>query len=583
MPLPQRSNERRTVWSLPERQSSHYFHNLIEASLDPLVTISPAGEIADFNTATEQVTGVARDSLVGSDFAGYFTDPAKARECYQLVFEQGFVKNFPLAIRHTSGKITDVLYNARIYHDDTGVVLGVFAAARDITELKQMEEALLESERRANFGLTITHTGAWDLDLATHKSCRTLEHDRIFGYRELLPEWTYELFLAHVLPEDRAEVDRMFNEADARRGSLNFQCRIRRVDGHTRWVWVFGQQQLTDDAEPARRMIGIIQDITAQKQSEEAEEALQESERRYRAIADYNPNWEYWILPDGSLRYVSPLSEQVSGYTPEEFYADPGLLTRIIHPEDRALYAGHEHHISDSGVRRPIYFRIQTKDGDWRWIAHVCRPVYGPDGNPTGFRGSNRDDTERRQIEEQVHQLAFYDELTQLPNRRLLIDRLKQAMAACKRNGRYAALLFLDLDNFKPLNDRHGHKAGDLLLIEVARRLKTCVREIDTASRFGGDEFVVLLSDLVADKAESTAQAGTIAEKIRIKLAEPYLLPIKSGLDNDATVEHRCTASIGAVVFCNHETNHEDILKSADAAMYQAKQVGRNLVRFHDL
>jgi diguanylate cyclase (GGDEF)-like protein len=172
--------------------------------------------------------------------------------------------------------------------------------------------------------------------------------------------------------------------------------------------------------------------------------------------------------------------------------------------------------------------------------------------------------------------------LTQLPNRRLLNDRLVQAMAASKRSGRYGALMFLDLDNFKPLNDTYGHGVGDLLLIEVARRISCCVRETDTVTRFGGDEFVVMLSELDADKDRSIAQAGIVAEKIRVTLTEPYALTIQPDGDTNTTVEHRCTSSIGMVVFINHEASPEDIIKWADMAMYQAKEAGRNLIRLYD-
>jgi diguanylate cyclase (GGDEF)-like protein len=134
------------------------------------------------------------------------------------------------------------------------------------------------------------------------------------------------------------------------------------------------------------------------------------------------------------------------------------------------------------------------------------------------------DIVERKRMEDQVRQLAFYDPLTHLPNRRLLNDRLSQALLASKRSAFYGALMFMDLDNFKALNDKHGHSAGDLLLVEVARRLKCCVREIDTVARFGGDEFVVLLGELALSPQESMAQAGVIAEKIRLALAEPYAL-----------------------------------------------------------
>lgn len=322
----------------------------------------------------------------------------------------------------------------------------------------------------------------------------------------------------------------------------------------------------------------FIRDITERKQMEGA---LKESELRYRTVADFTSDWEYWIMPDDTLRYMSPSCEQISGYTADEFYADPQLMTRIIHPEDLPLYLGHTHPLSAQGVAEPIDYRIHTKSGECRWISHVCRPVYDPVGQPLGRRASNRDITERKQMEDQVRQLAFYDTLTRLPNRRLLNDRLNQAMAASKRNACYGAVMFLDLDNFKPLNDTHGHEVGDLLLIEVADRLRSCMREMDTVARFGGDEFVVILGELNTGKAESIAQAQIVAEKIRIALAQPYLLAIKRDGQGEATIEHRCTASIGVVLFYNHESAPEDILKWADTVMYQAKEAGRNQIRFY--
>ncbi|MBL0167233.1 MAG: PAS-domain containing protein [Propionivibrio sp.] len=202
-----------------------------------------------------------------------------------------------------------------------------------------------------------------------------------------------------------------------------------------------------------------------------------------------------------------------------------------------------------------------------------------PDG---GFVTIYIDITERKQMEDQVHQMAFYDTLTRLPNRRLLDDRLSQSMAASKRSACYGALMFLDLDNFKPLNDLHGHAVGDLLLIEAAERLKACVREVDTVARFGGDEFVVMIGDLDADKNESMAQARLIAEKIRVTLSAPYLLTIRHEGKAETRVEHHCTASIGVALFINHEASQDDILKWADSAMYEAKEAGRNLVRFYE-
>jgi len=140
--------------------------------------------------------------------------------------------------------------------------------------------------------------------------------------------------------------------------------------------------------------------------------------------------------------------------------------------------------------------------------------------------------------------------------------------------------MFLDLDNFKPLNDRYGHGTGDLLLVEVARRIAACIREMDTVARFGGDEFVVLLNELDADLSVSSTEASIVADKIRTSLAQPYHLKIHPCGKAEATVEHHCTSSIGVKLFINHEVSHDDILRRADMAMYQAKIEGRNRIRF---
>ncbi len=184
-----------------------------------------------------------------------------------------------------------------------------------------------------------------------------------------------------------------------------------------------------------------------------------------------------------------------------------------------------------------------------------------------------RDITKRKQAEEEIKNLAFYDPLTHLPNRRLLLDRLKQALASSARSGREGALLFIDLDNFKTLNDTLGHDIGDLLLKQVAQRLESCVREGDTVARLGGDEFVVMLEDLSEHDLEAAAQAETVGEKILAALNQPYQL---------ATHVHHSTPSIGVAIFSDHEQSQDELLKQADIAMYQAKKAGRNTLRFFD-
>jgi diguanylate cyclase (GGDEF)-like protein/PAS domain S-box-containing protein len=207
--------------------------------------------------------------------------------------------------------------------------------------------------------------------------------------------------------------------------------------------------------------------------------------------------------------------------------------------------------------------------------------------SPISYKGRSlffsvvHDITERKRADEQIHNLAFYDALTGLPNRRLLKDRLAHAIASSKRSHRYYALLLLDLDKFKSLNDCHGHAAGDLLLCEVASRLRSCVRQADTLARFAGDEFIVILCDLAENRDESRSQASSVAEKIRARLDEIYVL--NAGQENGAnrSIEFRCSASVGVKISVNGEVGEDDLFRRADAAMYRAKEAGGNLVRFH--
>ncbi|MEI6706879.1 MAG: diguanylate cyclase [Methylococcales bacterium] len=222
------------------------------------------------------------------------------------------------------------------------------------------------------------------------------------------------------------------------------------------------------------------------------------------------------------------------------------------------------------------------KDGSTYWNEFEIVPVANEKGWYTHWVSVQRDITGRKLIEEQLHQLAFYDPLTKLPNRRLLNDRLSQAIASSKRSGYYGALMFLDMDNFKQLNDSYGHELGDILLVEVANRLTDCVREIDTIARFGGDEFVIVLHELDVNKDEAKIRAAIVAEKVRATLAKPYLLKLLPKEKSENIVEYHCAVSIGVNLFIGDEISESDILKWADAAMYQAKESGRNLIRFYD-
>ena len=270
---------------------------------------------------------------------------------------------------------------------------------------------------------------------------------------------------------------------------------------------------------------------------------------------------------------------KITGYTADDAIGQTPRLLKSGR-QDNEFYDAMWKKINSTGTWEGEIWN-RRKSGEIYPEQLTITAVKNEDGTVTNYVATLIDITLNKAAAEAIKTFAFYDPLTQLPNRRLLVDRLTHTMAASKRNSAYGALMFLDLDNFKPLNDTHGHVVGDLLLIEAANRLTGCIREADTVARFGGDEFVVMLAELDADKTAAISQAANIAEKIRAVLSEPYIFSITHDTEPNLTVEHRCTASIGVVMFINHETSQDDLMKLADAAMYEAKDAGRNQIRFY--
>lgn len=339
----------------------------------------------------------------------------------------------------------------------------------------------------------------------------------------------------------------------------------------------------------AYAMLHIIQMRLAAEDSHariEAEAALFQEKERLRLALDELRHQKFALDQhaivattdvNGTITYVNQSLCDISGYAPDELIGqNHRMLKSGIHTE--AFFQNMYQTLSAGKVWSGEICN-RAKNGRLYWLMTTIVPYLDSHGHPTQYIAMRTDITARKLAEERIHSLAFYDPLTNLPNRRLLDDRLGQALSASKRNGRYGALLFIDLDNFKPLNDEHGHAVGDLLLIEAAQRLTDCVRESDTVARFGGDEFVIMLSELTESTLESTVQAEAIAEKIRSSLAKPYLLRLPAADAADVLVEHLCTASTGLTLFIGREDTAEGALKRADGAMYQAKEAGGNAVR----
>ncbi len=305
-----------------------------------------------------------------------------------------------------------------------------------------------------------------------------------------------------------------------------------------------------------------VRDVTARKNAEE--------ELRIAAIAFETQ--EGMIVTDAKavILRVNQAFTRLTGYSAEEAIGrTPHLLSSGRH--DKAFYQHMWDTVTNEGYwQGEIWNRRKSGKIFAEWL--TISAVTEPGGGVTQYVGCFSDITQNQEAAAEIHRLAYYDALTNLPNRRLLHDRLSQALLAAIRNGRYGAILFIDLDNFKMINDAHGHFAGDQLLIEVARRLRATVREGDTLGRLGGDEFVVVLENLDTEAEESAAQAKQVAEKMLGIISQPYLF---NGF------ECHSSASIGIGLFRQHELVDE-LLGQADLAMYQAKKAGRNALSFFD-
>jgi two-component system, chemotaxis family, sensor kinase Cph1 len=251
------------------RTASRYSRSLIEASLDPLVTISREGKITDVNQATERGTGVAREQLIGSDFSDYFTEPDMARKGYQQVFDQGFVRDYPLSIRHTSGRVTDVLYNATLFKDEAGQIEGIFAAARDITERKRAEQQLQLNQERLALALKAGKSGTFDWEIINNVNIWSPEVEAIYGLAPGEFGGTYEDWESLVVPEDLPSA-RAAIQQSLKTGEFASEWRIRRRDNEeVRWIDARAKVLLDQDGRPSR-MIGINVDITERKRAEES-------------------------------------------------------------------------------------------------------------------------------------------------------------------------------------------------------------------------------------------------------------------------------------------------------------------------
>jgi diguanylate cyclase (GGDEF)-like protein/PAS domain S-box-containing protein len=369
---------------------------------------------------------------------------------------------------------------------------------------------------------------------------------------------------------ERSDTLRLIGEALAavRAGTLwQSEFLMRPLEGGPRWLLI----NAAPDVQPDNSVLwcGAITDITSQK---EALARLQESEARFRSLTELSSDW-YWEQ-DAAFRFVRfDGSPQIASALPTQSYLGKKPWEFESRGVTEEAWARHRAQLDAHEVFHDFETQRLRADGSWMWITLNGAPMFDALGEFKGYRGTGRDISARKQAEAEIERLAFFDALTGLPNRRMLMERLKQAMDHSARHITHGALLFIDLDNFKILNDTLGHHVGDELLKQVAQRLIACVRSVDTVARLGGDEFVVMLEDIGEVPSDAAALAESIGRKVLVALNQEYVL---------GGQRHHSSPSIGITLLFQHLHTLDELLKRADLAMYQAKGAGRNTLRFFD-
>ena len=523
---------------------------LFERNLAGVYRNTVSGDVLECNDALARILGYdSRQELMAHNATELYAQSgdrdrfiARLRERKSLFAEE-------ITLRRKDGTLVHCIESVHMLDDEVfeGTVI-------DITSRRIAEDALRESEARYRLLVERMREGVAQVDndgtllFCNDRFCEML------GYtREELVGMKPERFLA--FPED---VELMLSKIRLRMQGVSdqYEVRVRRKDGAVIWLEI-GGAPVTDGEGNVIGSIGVHNDVTERR---EAEQALRDSEARYRLMAENSTDLITRTSMHGIFLYLSDASRLLLGYEPAELAGRSAY--DIIYAEDRDEVRHLSKLISDVGPTTFSY-RVMRKNGSLIWFETTSRSVRNPvTGGVDEIICVSRDISERKRAEEQIEYQAYHDALTGLPNRRLFRDRLTVALAHARRLKSTLAVMFLDLDRFKYVNDTLGHSLGDEMLKTVAARLATALREEDSIARMGGDEFTVLLPEL-----NNPEDAASVAQKLLEAVGQPMRIE---------ETELFITTSIGIALFPNDGDTAELLLKNADHAMYRAKDAGRN-------
>jgi PAS domain S-box-containing protein len=405
--LHHRSHEKAAAYEkeLALRESEEQFRLLVNEVEDyAIYMLDPQGRVLTWNAGAERIKGYRAEDILGQHFSCFYTDEAIRAGAPQHALETaastGAFESEGWRVRKDGSRFWASV-SITALHDDKGALRGFAKVTHDITESKEAEEDLKESEDRLGFALEVSNTGAWDLDLVNHTAHRSLRHDQIFGYESLLPQWTYEMFLDHVLPEDRGALDRQFQHAIATGGDLSFECRIRRQDGQIRWIWAAGRHRPDSNGKPTR-MGGIVQDITERKL---ADEALRTSEGRFKSIFAEAP-LGIAVVDSLNARFysVNPMFAKITGRSAEELERIDWVS--ITHPDD---IQGDLDRVAAMNAGRIPGFQMEKRylrpSGDYFWVNITVAPMYVADTAHPRHLLMIEDISERKRAEHELERM----------------------------------------------------------------------------------------------------------------------------------------------------------------------------------